>query len=261
MDCNCNAFPPKVVEITSHCDPALFYKTTIPAALGDDRTVPPQKGAYRNMVVVYEANNHVYLYSSDGMFTLISTDAIHDYVIAINGKDGVVTLTAKDIKALPADTVIPKRTSQLLNDVPFVNNKLFTEEAMDKQNTLVAGENIIIRGNVISADMSGLKYDDTEIRNMVTENTSNNNETASLIKEESAKRFSGDAGLSASLDDEKLARSNADVVLNNKIAAETKARRNADEAILQDKASVIVTTEDPGPNSPLSNNTFIGVYE
>lgn len=37
-------------------------------------------------------------------------------VISVNGKDGTITLTAKDIGALPDSTVIPSKLSQLTND-------------------------------------------------------------------------------------------------------------------------------------------------
>ena len=69
-DKNCNT--PKVLEIHNHECPVLFHKVVVPAAIGDDGTNPPRNGQYRNVLLVYEANGHVYLFSSDGIPTFIS---------------------------------------------------------------------------------------------------------------------------------------------------------------------------------------------
>lgn len=58
-----------------NCD--YFRKVVIPSALGDDTgEAAPKNGAYRNALVEYEENGHVYIYSSDGIYTLISSDAV-----------------------------------------------------------------------------------------------------------------------------------------------------------------------------------------
>lgn len=70
MACNCDkapefptpAFIPGPIEI-----PINYRAVTIPADQGDDTTNPPLNGAYRNVVLKYAANNHVYIYSSDGI--------------------------------------------------------------------------------------------------------------------------------------------------------------------------------------------------
>lgn len=49
-------------------------KIVIPTALGDDSKdspVAPKNGAYCNAIVVYEANSHVYIYSKEGIPTLV----------------------------------------------------------------------------------------------------------------------------------------------------------------------------------------------
>lgn len=69
-DKNCNT--PKVLEIHNHECPVLFHRVVVPAAIGDDETNPPRNGQYRNVLLVYEANGHVYLFSSDGIPTFIS---------------------------------------------------------------------------------------------------------------------------------------------------------------------------------------------
>lgn len=51
-------------------------KVYIPTALGDDSassSVAPKNGAYCDAIVVYEANKHVYIYSKDGVPTLVDS--------------------------------------------------------------------------------------------------------------------------------------------------------------------------------------------
>ena len=51
---------------------------SIPAVLGDDSSesdVAPKNGLYCNTIVRYEANGHVYLYSKEGIPTLVSNDS------------------------------------------------------------------------------------------------------------------------------------------------------------------------------------------
>lgn len=76
-DCN----TPKVLEIHNHECPVLFHRVLVPAAIGDDETNPPRNGQYRNVLLVYEANDHVYLFSSDGIPTFISDggQGVDDY--------------------------------------------------------------------------------------------------------------------------------------------------------------------------------------
>lgn len=81
---NCNT--PKVLEIHNLERPVLFHKVLIPAAIGDDIENPPRNGQYRNVLLQYKANNHVYMYSSDGIPTFISAgeDGTKDYEKLIN---------------------------------------------------------------------------------------------------------------------------------------------------------------------------------
>ena len=78
-DKDCNT--PKVLEIHNHECPVLFHRVVVPAAIGDDETNPPRNGQYRNVLLVYEANGHVYLFSSDGIPTFISDggQGVDDY--------------------------------------------------------------------------------------------------------------------------------------------------------------------------------------
>lgn len=50
-------------------------------------------------------------------------------VDSVNGKTGVVVLTADDVGALPSTTVIPDKTSQLDNDSGYITNSALTDYA------------------------------------------------------------------------------------------------------------------------------------
>ena len=52
----------------------IFRKVVIPASVADDRVNPPKNGEYCNQLVVYEASGNAYLFSSDGIPTLLTTD-------------------------------------------------------------------------------------------------------------------------------------------------------------------------------------------
>ena len=64
---------PKILSIDNPPEIILFHKAIIPAAMGDDTDVPPENGLYRNVLLEYEANGHVYMYSSDGIPTLLNS--------------------------------------------------------------------------------------------------------------------------------------------------------------------------------------------
>lgn len=76
MGCGCNREPkpkctPRVLEIEKPEEKVLFHKVVLPASAGDDITNPPTPGKYENVLLEYEANGHLYLYSSDGIPTQI----------------------------------------------------------------------------------------------------------------------------------------------------------------------------------------------
>lgn len=62
--------PPPVLEINNQT-PVCFHKVVV---AGDDIGTPPKLGQYRNVILKYEGNGHVYIYSSDGIPTLVVGD-------------------------------------------------------------------------------------------------------------------------------------------------------------------------------------------
>ena len=66
--------PPKAIQINNPCCPVLFHRVDIPAIVGDDTTYPPENGLYKNVLLVYEATGNVYMYSSDGIPTKLTSN-------------------------------------------------------------------------------------------------------------------------------------------------------------------------------------------
>lgn len=63
----CRKNPPKVLQVTCCDQPTLFHLVEIPASVGDETTIPPVPGLYRNVLLVYESSGNGYIYTSDGM--------------------------------------------------------------------------------------------------------------------------------------------------------------------------------------------------
>lgn len=67
-------FTKAVIEINNPGKLTLFRKVLIPSSLGDETAVPPTIGKYHNVLLEYEINQHLYLYSSDGIPTQLSAN-------------------------------------------------------------------------------------------------------------------------------------------------------------------------------------------
>lgn len=79
------------IIVPGTCD--YFRKVLIPSSLGTDTgEYAPKNGAYHNAIVEYEANSHVYIYSSDGIYTKIASAAadverqIAEILVALGNK-------------------------------------------------------------------------------------------------------------------------------------------------------------------------------
>ena len=77
------SFTKAVVEINNPGGITLIRKVVVPASMGDDTAVPPVVGKYKNVLLYYEANSKVYLYSSDGIPTQL-VNGVTDYEAAVN---------------------------------------------------------------------------------------------------------------------------------------------------------------------------------
>lgn len=80
-------------------------RAVIPSSLGDDSSsspVAPRNGTYCNTIVVYEANGHVYIYSADGVPTLVDVDAsdISDLEERMSNAEGNIGNLDREIDTL-----------------------------------------------------------------------------------------------------------------------------------------------------------------
>lgn len=184
-------------------------KVFLATALGDDSEdspIAPKNGAYCNAIVVYEANEHVYIYSTEGIPTLVEysgkkleklveelEDGLAKEILDRQAADNSLQQEIDDIKNSPdvVDIVATYAALQAYDTSHLGNNDIirvledethdgqstyyrwnkttstwtyigavgdyYTKTQVDtllnaKQNTLTAGDNITINGNVISAN-------------------------------------------------------------------------------------------------------------
>ena len=119
-------------------------KVFIPAALGDDKEVSPvapKNGAYCNAIVVYEANNHVYIYSSEGVPTLVNTEG-GDYEEIIEQIERNLSAEVSNRKA--ADNVLQAEIDAIKNS-PDVVDIVDTYADLQAYDTSHLGDKDIIR--------------------------------------------------------------------------------------------------------------------
>ena len=118
---NCSA--PAVLQINNKETPVLFHKVLFPAVMGDDETNPPFNGQFYNVLLQYEANKHIYMFSSDGIPTFISSgyedQDTTDYNLLDNKPliNSVVLIGDKSFRDLGADRVTNSDIDNIVNVV------------------------------------------------------------------------------------------------------------------------------------------------
>lgn len=99
--------------------------------MGDEESVPPAIGKYRNVLLQYEANDHIYLYSSDGIPTAITANIPQEIL------DSIAELEATDV-------VLQQEIDDLKNS-PDVVDIVPTYADLQAYDTSKLGDNDIIR--------------------------------------------------------------------------------------------------------------------
>lgn len=134
---------PKINCRKDNCKCGL-EKVVIPSVLGDDSpssSVAPKNGAYCNAIVVYEANDHVYVYSTEGIPTLINVEGG-------SSEEAIEELTEKLNKEIldrgAADDALQQEIDDLKNS-PDVVDIVATYAALQAYDTSKLGDNDIIR--------------------------------------------------------------------------------------------------------------------
>lgn len=165
------------------CKCGLEY-VNIPTSLGDDSegsSVAPKNGAYCNALVVYEANGHVYIYTKEGIPTLMDIDASE---ISFND---ILHRPKYNGRSMESSTNIPKvptAISELTNDSDYQTSTevagAVSTEATARQNADTAIENKLDRTvmtdlNVNSNQSTSVVQLDADKVNLKTGATSTKN--------------------------------------------------------------------------------------
>lgn len=109
MGCDCGkpkcdghcGVSPAVLQINNPSECVFFHRVEVPASMGDSKTNPPKSGAYKNVLLYYEADQTSWLYSSDGVPQKL-VNGLTDYEAAINLPqiNGVTLLGSKSSSSL-----------------------------------------------------------------------------------------------------------------------------------------------------------------
>lgn len=102
---------------------SAVFKTLVIKSITADTTIPEPLQSWYDAMIAYIDEHSV----TDEQLAQAIADYIEEHPIeapveSVNGKQGVVVLTASDIGALPDSTQIPTRTSQLQNDSGFLTS-------------------------------------------------------------------------------------------------------------------------------------------
>lgn len=125
-------FTKAVIEINNPESLVLLRKVVIPASMGDDTEFPPIIGKYYNVLLHYDANGHNYLYSSDGIPTLLGTTIPDEIYERIENLE--VGLAQEVLDRSTADTALGTRITTLDNSLATVSK---TGSYTDLSNTPV----------------------------------------------------------------------------------------------------------------------------
>lgn len=178
--------PPATLEIINRCDPVLFHKVLRNANLGDDTAengTPPNELDYKNVLLVYEANNHAYLYSSDGAYTFISMGELD------------VDKIMEQLRQLMQDVQNLQETdTQLQAHIDMLSTSLNETNANVADNA----SNITALGNTVNAQAQEILQNKTDIATNTTDIQTNQDSILELqtdLGKETANRVSADETL------------------------------------------------------------------
>lgn len=242
-------------EPKKKCCGVYLRAVTIPVAFGDDVVYPPENGLYKDAVVTYEANKHVYFYSSDGIPTSLS-DAVLDYEKLLNLPtiNGVVLIGNRTLEELGITDLVDAEADareeadkelwtaleqeiadrqaadqEIVDQMPVVNNATLTVKR--NGNTVAtfsanASENVTANIAVPTAT-SELTNDSDFITHAALDDYYTQGEIDTAIAAEASARSEADATLQA-----QITQNASDIASNSTaIANEASARSDADTAL------------------------------
>jgi len=170
-------FPRAVVEINNPESLVLLRKVVIPVSMGTEEDVPPTIGKYFNVILQYESNGHIYLYSSDGIPTAIEAN-------------------------IPQEVL--DRIGQLEIDVDVLETGLANEvEARETADTALGGRIDTVADNLATETANRISADEDLQADIAAEATARANADTALntaITAEATARQTADAGLQSQID-------------------------------------------------------------
>lgn len=136
--CEKKDFTKAVIEINNPETLVLLRKVVIPASMGTEEDVPAVVGKYHNVILYYEANKHVYIYSSDGIPTYIETEIPQEILDRIENLEEDVADLDKDLDDLQQEFDDFKNS-------PDVVDIVGTYADLEDYDTSSLGDNDIVR--------------------------------------------------------------------------------------------------------------------
>lgn len=308
MSCNCGkpkcggkcGISPAVLQI-NNSDCTIFHKTTIPASMGDETTIPPIPGKYKNELVFYEASKASYLYSSDGIPTLISADpdslplattstpgaVIVGYGLNVSGA-GVISLDGDAVHVddalsttsenpvqnkvitstlnTKADTsAIPTATSDLVNDSGFLTSVPVATDSTLGGVVVGTGLTIDANGVLAATGLTSVGWDEIQNKpNFATVATSGDYDD---LTDKPALSAVATSGAYSDLTGTPILATVAstgdyDDLIDKPNLATVATTGNYSDLSGQPNIPIITLTDvDPGEGVALADGTFIGVYQ
>lgn len=224
-------FPKAVVEINNPESLVLLRKVVIPVSMGTEEDVPPAIGKYFNVLLQYESNGHIYLYSSDGIPTAIEAN-------------------------IPQEVL--DRIDQLEIDVDLLETGLANETEAREAADSALSSSINSLSSSLSAETAAREQADTTLQNNITaEATARANADTNLqnqIAQEAQARAAADTAINGAITAEASTRQTADAGLQSQIDAITASSDVKD--IVGTKAEL-----NNYDTSTLGNNDIIKVLQ
>ena len=288
-----NSFTKAVIEINNPETLILFRKVIIPVSMGDEELIPPVIGKYHNALLVYETNNHAYLYSSDGIPTLLTSDVAQELEqridivagdlateISTRSDADVALQTEIDKKANSADlsTVATSGAYSDLTGAPTIGDAIISiqENGVDLSSfsaNATTNATINITVPTKTSDLTNDGADDTSIYveadELATVATTGNYSDLTGTPTIPAAQIQSDWDQSDNLAADYIKNKPTISTVNdgiltiqeNGIDVVTFTANSSTNATANITAPVItMTSTDPGEGSPLAQNNFIAVY-
>lgn len=224
-------FPRAVVEINNPESLVLLRKVVIPVSMGTEEDVPPAIGKYFNVLLQYESNGHIYLYSSDGIPTAIEAN-------------------------IPQEVL--DRIDQLEIDVDLLETGLANETtAREAADTALGGRIDTVADNLATETANRISADEELQADITAEATARANADTNLqnqITQEAQARAAADTAINGAITAEASTRQTADAGLQSQIDAITASSDVKD--IVGTKAEL-----NNYDTSTLGNNDIIKVLQ